>query len=173
MTNNVYDESLESSDEQVEEIKLQRAMRTKIIAIASVLCLIAVSGIGYLVYSSDFFESMRVKEYEKQKKIESSIEIVNFMPMIVALDSAKEGVNTFMKVDIGFEVLGPRGARAIEANKEKIIDIIHEYLSGLRKEDMQGTYGLYRLRREIMLRINTVISPMKVESVLLKDLIIQ
>ena len=43
----------------------------------------------------------------------------------------------------------------------------------IRASDLSGSVGLYRLREELLKRVNVAVYPAKVDAVLFKDLIIQ
>ena len=43
----------------------------------------------------------------------------------------------------------------------------------LRPEDLRGSAGLYRLREELLARVNTSAQPAKVNDVLFKEMLIQ
>jgi flagellar FliL protein len=46
-------------------------------------------------------------------------------------------------------------------------------LRGLQVEDLQGSAGIYRLREELLARVNVVTEPVKVHDVLFKEILVQ
>jgi flagellar FliL protein len=46
-------------------------------------------------------------------------------------------------------------------------------LRELRPSDLEGGIGIYRLREELIRRINIAVYPAKVETILFKDVLIQ
>ena len=55
----------------------------------------------------------------------------------------------------------------------RIVDNFQVYLRELRVEDLRGSSGLYRLREELLQRVNAAAAPAKVTDVLFKELLIQ
>ena len=47
------------------------------------------------------------------------------------------------------------------------------YTRELRPSDLEGSAGVYRLKEELLRRINVAIYPSKVEAVLFKEILIQ
>ncbi|MCJ2143470.1 flagellar basal body-associated protein FliL [Methylobacterium sp. E-066] len=55
----------------------------------------------------------------------------------------------------------------------RIEDTLQVYMRELRVSDLTGSVGLYRLREELLRRVNVAVYPAKVEAVLFKDVIVQ
>ena len=55
----------------------------------------------------------------------------------------------------------------------RIIDNFQVYLRELRVEDLRGSAGIYRLREELLARVNTAVHPTKVRDVLFRDVLVQ
>lgn len=80
---------------------------------------------------------------------------------------------SFLKVDVSLELAGPNDLQAVNSNLPRIMDIFNTYLRELRPSDLQGSAGVYRLREELLLRVNKAIYPAKVNDVLFKEIIVQ
>ena len=55
----------------------------------------------------------------------------------------------------------------------KIIDNFQTYLRELRIDDLKGSAGIYRLREELLMRVNAGAAPIKIKDVLFKEMLIQ
>jgi flagellar FliL protein len=55
----------------------------------------------------------------------------------------------------------------------KISDVFQMYLRELRPADMQGSVGLYRLKEELLLRVNKIVYPAQVNDLLFKEVLVQ
>jgi flagellar FliL protein len=55
----------------------------------------------------------------------------------------------------------------------RIIDNFHVYLRELRAEDLRGSAGLYRLREELLIRVQAIADPVVVRDVLFKEVLVQ
>ena len=61
----------------------------------------------------------------------------------------------------------------IAAMMPRIIDNFQIYLRELRVEDLRGSDGIYRLREELLARVNAAVAPVKVTDVLFKEMLVQ
>ena len=52
----------------------------------------------------------------------------------------------------------------------KIIDNFQTYLRELRIDDLKGSAGMYRLREELLIRVNAGAAPIKIKDVLFKEM---
>ena len=54
-----------------------------------------------------------------------------------------------------------------------MVDNFQVYLRELRVEDLRGSAGIYRLREELLARVNSAVRPTKVKDVLFKEMLVQ
>lgn len=80
---------------------------------------------------------------------------------------------SFLKLTIALEVSDPEQAKEVEAQMPRIIDGFQTYLRELRVEDLSGSAGLFRLKEELLRRINVTLAPARVDDVLFKEMLIQ
>lgn len=80
---------------------------------------------------------------------------------------------SFLKMTVSLEVAGELQIPIIEKNMPRVRDSFQIYLRELRQEDLQGSAGLYRLREELLLRVNKVVYPAKVNDILFKEVLVQ
>ena len=55
----------------------------------------------------------------------------------------------------------------------RVMDNFQIFLRELRPSDLEGSAGLYRLKEELVRRINAAIYPARVEAILFKDVLVQ
>jgi flagellar FliL protein len=55
----------------------------------------------------------------------------------------------------------------------RVIDQFQTYLREMRVEDLRGSAGIYRLRQELLYRVNIAADPVKVKDVLFQEMLIQ
>jgi flagellar FliL protein len=60
----------------------------------------------------------------------------------------------------------------IQPAMPRIRDMFQGFLRELRPEDLQGSQGTYQVRIEILRRVNQVIAPARVNSVLIEEMLI-
>lgn len=88
------------------------------------------------------------------------------------LNSAGNRQN-FLKMTVTLELIDKKDVESIEALMPRIENSFQEYLRELRVADLQGSAGLYRLRQELLLRINKNVYPVHVNDILFKEVIVQ
>ncbi|MEX2009293.1 MAG: flagellar basal body-associated FliL family protein [Dongiaceae bacterium] len=92
--------------------------------------------------------------------------------ILVNLSSSGKRAN-FLKLRVSLELADPESVPQIEAVLPRIVDSFQVYLRELRIEDLRGSAGLYRLREELLLRINAAVKPVEIRDVLFKEMLVQ
>lgn len=98
--------------------------------------------------------------------------IFNLPSMTVNLKSEGNG-GSFMKLTIALEVADEDMMEEIQPRMAKVVDAFQVYLRELRKSDLEGSAGIYRLKEELRRRVNVAIFPARVESILFKEILVQ
>ncbi len=80
---------------------------------------------------------------------------------------------SFLKISISLDLEDQADTARIQAVMPRIIDNFQVYLRELRVEDLRGSGGIYRLREELLARVNAAASPAKVKDVLFKEMLVQ
>jgi len=80
---------------------------------------------------------------------------------------------TFLKIKVSLEVPSPDEIPKLQALMPRVIDNFQVYLRELRIDDLKGSAGMYRLREELLTRVNAAIAPAKVNAVLFKEMLVQ
>jgi flagellar FliL protein len=80
---------------------------------------------------------------------------------------------SFLKIRVSLELGAAADSKRIEQVMPRIVDAFQVYLRELRLEDLQGAAGMYRLREELLLRVNTAARPARVNDVLFKEMLVQ
>ena len=94
------------------------------------------------------------------------------MPDIVVNMQTPEGKATFLKLRLTLELPDEEVAGELDPNLPRLQDMFQTFLRELRPEDLSGSQGSYQLRMEILRRVNLVISPAKVNAVLIEEMLI-
>lgn len=80
---------------------------------------------------------------------------------------------TFLKIKISLEVPSTLEIPKLQALMPRVVDNFQVYLRELRIDDLKGSAGMYRLREELLTRVNAAIAPAKVNAVLFKEMLVQ
>ena len=80
---------------------------------------------------------------------------------------------SYLKLRVALELDDPTALPNLERLVPRVMDNFQVYLRELRPEDVSGSAGLYRIKEELLYRINTAVRPIKVNDVLFKEMIVQ
>lgn len=94
------------------------------------------------------------------------------LPNMVANMQAGDGRPTYLKLKVTLEAPDQETADLIQPAMPRLQDMFQTFLRELRPEDLQGSQGSYQLKGEILRRVNMVIAPAKVKSVLIEEMLI-
>ena len=92
--------------------------------------------------------------------------------MLVNLNSSGRKTN-FLKLVVSLELENEGDIAQLELVMPRIIDNFQVYLRELRIEDLRGSAGVYRLREELLARVNGAGMSVHVNDVLLKEMLVQ
>lgn len=79
----------------------------------------------------------------------------------------------FLKINVSLELEKRTDIEKIQEVMPRIIDEFQVYLRELRLEDLEGSAGVYRLREELLRRVNVAVRPSRVKDVLFKEMLVQ
>jgi flagellar FliL protein len=93
-------------------------------------------------------------------------------PDIVVNMQTADGRPTFLKLKLTLELPDQATADTLDENMPRLQDMFQTFLRELRPEDLSGSQGSYQLRMEIQRRVNLVIAPSKINTVLIEEMLI-
>jgi flagellar FliL protein len=138
--------------------------RKLLIIIAVAILLVASAGGAAYVFLGDMLAGGD-GEYVKE-----SPPVFHDMPeIVIRLDG---GQGPYMKLATVLDLAAPHWAKEIKAVEPRLLDMMQTYLIELKPEDIKGTAGMYRMRQELLRRINDAV-PGSTRDVLFKTLILQ
>lgn len=79
----------------------------------------------------------------------------------------------FLKIRVALEFGDRKIVSKIRRDMPRIIDHFQVYLRELRREDLRGSAGMYRLKEELMIRVNQTVQPSRVRDVLFREMLVQ
>lgn len=81
--------------------------------------------------------------------------------------------STFLKIKVSIELENPEAIPQVESVMPRVLDNFQVYLRELRLDDLRGSAGMYRLREELLVRVNAAVAPVKVRDVLFNEMLVQ
>ena len=79
----------------------------------------------------------------------------------------------YLKLKVSLETSDPSVSEVLDPMMPRIMDVFQVYLRELRPGDLEGSAGIYRLKSELLRRINLIIEPKEVDRILFREIIIQ
>ena len=153
--------------------KKKLAGKTLILFILAPLLLLGGGGAGaYFMFFAKKHDDAHHDAAMEEKKAPKPMVFYNLPELLVNL-SGQGRRSSFLKISLSLELDDANDIPKIEAVLPRIVDAFQTYLRELRPEDLRGSAGLYRLREELLARVNTSAQPAKVNDVLFKEMLIQ
>lgn len=165
----VAEAEAEGAEAPAEEGKKKGLSRTLIIIIAAVVLLLGGGAAAYFL----LFANKPADHKEAVVEVPESF-IFNLPSMTVNLNSeGEDGGDQFMKLTVALEVADVKVMEEIQPRMAKVVDAFQVYLRELRKSDLEGSAGIYRLKEELRRRVNVAVFPAQVDAILFKEILIQ
>lgn len=166
--------------EELEEPK--KGGMNKLILFAGVPVVLILVGLG-AAYFLGFFGGAKEEhaadghggehgEHGEQEEPKHELVFYDLPDLLVNL-SAEDGETRYLKLRIALELSDQASVDKVEVVMPRIIDNFQVYLRELRLEDLNGSAGIYRMREELLKRINLSLQNVAVQDVLFKEIIVQ
>ena len=158
-----------AADVEVEDGAAAKKGKGRLIIIAAAAIVVVVAGAGLYLFLS---AGKSADAAATEAVVAPQSFIFNLPTMTVNLNNEAEG-EAFMKLTVALEVANEEMMAEIQPSMAKVVDAFQIYLRELRKSDLEGSAGIYRLKEELLRRVNIAIYPAKVESILFKEILVQ
>ena len=160
---------LEGADAKADEGEAsapKRKLPLKLIVIAAgALALLAGGGTAAYVFLGGSKEA---------KAVAAPIKAPTFLDVPeVLVNLAGTERTQYLKVKIVLELPDSALTPQVQTAMPRVMDAFQTYLRELRPTDLDGSAGLYRLKEELTRRVNTAISPSRINAVLFKEIVVQ
>ena len=115
----------------------------------------------------------------EQERLEQDKSVEELKTLFLALPDQHYNLNTggqgasFLKAQISLEVDRESYIADLEAKMPRILDEFNAYMRELRPEDLDGSAGIFRLKEELLMRINQAVAPTRVKDVLFRQFLVQ
>ncbi len=93
--------------------------------------------------------------------------------MLINLNSRGAKKNSFLKLRLTLELRDPQAVPELEKVLPRVLDNFNTFLRELRIEELRGTAAVYRIKEELLIRINDAVRPIRVYDVLFNEMLIQ
>lgn len=154
--------------------KKKLAGRTLILFIVLPLVAVMGIGIGALKIFGGGDEDVGDEMVEAVPKLQDPTEVVfkSLPEMLVNIRTA-DNRTTFLSLKVSLEFNKEQDESILEAAMPRIEDKFQVYLRELRLEDLTGAAGTQRVKEELLRRVNIAASPVKINAVLIREMVVQ
>jgi flagellar FliL protein len=124
------------------------------------------------ITGSDPSASQDEGEEEKEKELPDEMVYYDLPEFLVNLNTAGKQTS-FLKMTVTVELPKLETMSRIDSQMPRIVDSFNTYLRELRSSDLTGSAGTYRLREELLIRVNKILYPDQVTDILFKEILVQ
>jgi len=143
-------------------------MKKKLIIGVAALALLGAAGGGYFFF-------LRAKPADASaaaaKKKTAFFDVPEITVNLASAPGQERPV--FLRLKLALEIEDQKMLADIQPLMPRVIDNFQIFLRELRPGDLEGSAGLYRLKEELVRRVNAAVYPAKVEAILFKDVLVQ
>lgn len=171
-------ESPQADDEEGEGAGAQETEKKKIsgksiVMIAAPVLLVLIGG-GAAFFFGLFDSLLGEDELIEEEEFELTQEVVFYdLPEMLVNIKASGRQQSFLKVRVALELDQADAVVQLERLLPRIIDNFQVYLRELRAEDLTGSAGMFRIKEELLTRVNAAVDPVHVNDILFKEILIQ
>jgi len=167
-------EGAELNEDGTEKVK-KKGLSGKALILFIVLPLLLIVGGGGGAYFAGVFdaeEPVAEPAEEAVKEVEKTVVFYDLPPMLINLNVGGSDAS-FLKLGIALELDDETVLPELEKLLPRVMDNFQVYLRELRREDLRGSAGIYRLKEELLYRINSSVKPIQVKDILFKEMLVQ
>jgi len=116
---------------------------------------------------------------DEQEQLEQDKTVEELQTLFVEIPDQLYNLNTggqgtsFLQAQISLEVDRESFRAELNAKMPRILDEFNAYMRELRPEDLDGAAGIFRLKEELLMRINQAVAPTRVKDVLFRQFLVQ
>ena len=172
------DEDFDDEDGDEDDESSDKSGGKKLFIIIVVVLLVTIGGIAAAYFTGllqpviEWITGEEATEEEEKKIDQENAVFFPLEELIVNLNTGGRK-STFLKIRISLELADGGDISRIESVMPRIMDNFQVYLRELRIEDLKGSAGMYRLREELLTRVNAAVAPAKIQDVLFKEMLVQ
>jgi flagellar FliL protein len=160
----------DESEGQYPEGEVRRFGGKKIVLFIVLPVLVIAAAVGAVIFSGAA-DGLLGRGAHAQKADKPAV-FFDMPELLVNLNTGGRRVS-FLKLSIALELTDPADVPKMQLLMPRLIDSFQVYLRELRLEDLRGSAGVYRLREDLLARVNETAKPVKIKDVLFKEMLVQ
>lgn len=174
MADTTADMADEADDGEGEDTGKKGGKKKLIIMIVAGVLVLAIGGGAGAYFMGMFDAATPMTDGEPAEIVVPKIEYQYYdMPEMLINLQADSGQVRYLKLLVSVEYEAGIDATVVISAQTQIEDLFQTYLRELSPVELQGSMGVFRLREELLKRINLIIAPEKINSILFKKIVVQ
>ncbi|AOG07793.1 flagellar basal body-associated protein FliL [Bosea sp. RAC05] len=150
-----------------------KSKKKLIIIVAGVLVLAGAGGGGWFFFMKKPSPE-QIAAAEAAKNVKKPVAFIEMKDMMISIAGGpQQERQPMIKIKVVLETADAKISDEIKPLLPRVEDAFQVFLRELRPSDLEGSAGMYRLKEELLRRVNVTVFPAKIDAVLFKELLIQ
>ncbi|HEV2553195.1 MULTISPECIES: flagellar basal body-associated protein FliL [unclassified Bosea (in: a-proteobacteria)] len=150
-----------------------KSKKKLIIIVAGVLLLAGAGGGGWFFFLKKP-SAEQIAAAEAAKNAKKPVAFIEMKDMIIGITGGpQQERQPMIKIKVVLETADAKISDEIKPLLPRVEDAFQVFMRELRPSDLEGSAGMYRLKEELLRRVNVTVFPAKIDAVLFKELLIQ
>lgn len=147
--------------------------KKKLIMIGAAVVLFAGLGGGgwFFFLKQPSAEAMAAEAAKAARKPTAFVDMKDMM--IGISNGGQQDRQPIVKIKVVLEIANAKVSDEIKPLLPRVEDAFQVFMRELRPSDLEGSAGIYRLKEELLRRVNVTVHPARIDAVLFKELLIQ
>jgi len=161
-------------DEEGASVEEAPKSKKKLFIIVGAVVLLVAGGGGGAWFFLKKPSAEQVAATEAAAKAKKPVSFIEMKDMTIGMAaSGQQERSPLMKIKVVLEVADPKTSEDLKPLLPRVEDAFQVFMRELRPSDLEGSAGMYRLKEELLRRVNLTVYPAKVDAVLFKELLVQ
>lgn len=148
-----------------------RISKKMLLIVGGVAILTLIGGGAGAAYFLGWFSPQTAEEVALEE-VQAPVFYFDLPEIRVNLANAEQRAQ-YLRIQVALEMSDEETIGILEPNLPRLLDVFQTYMRELRLTDLQGSAGLFRLKHELLRRINLAIYPAEINAVLFREIIVQ
>jgi flagellar FliL protein len=144
-----------------------------IMIVGGVVVLAALGGGGWFFFLKKP-PAEQVAAAEAAKNAKKPVSFIEMKDMTIGITGGpQQERQPIIKIKVVLETADAKVSDEIKPLLPRVEDAFQVFMRELRPSDLEGSAGMYRLKEELLRRVNITVFPAKIDAVLFKELLVQ
>jgi len=154
--------------------KAPKGGKKKLIMIVAGVVVLAAAGGGGWFFFMKKPSPEQIAAIEAAKNAKKPAVFVEMKDMVIGISAAPAQERApLVKIKVVLEIADAKVSEEVKPLLPRVEDAFQVFMRELRPADLEGSAGMYRLKEELLRRVNVTVHPAKVDAVLFKELLVQ